>query len=39
LVLRAIVRNANQCLGLYASVVATGTVSRGDPVTLVDAAP
>jgi uncharacterized protein YcbX len=34
LVLRAIVRDADQCLGLYASVVATGTVSVGDPVTL-----
>jgi uncharacterized protein YcbX len=34
LVLRAIVRDADQCLGLYASVVVTGTVSVGDPVTL-----
>ena len=34
LVLRAIVRDADQCLGLYASVVATGTVSIGDPVTV-----
>jgi hypothetical protein len=39
LVLRAIVRDGDQCLGLYASVVAAGTVSVGDPVTLFDAAP
>ena len=32
LVLRAIVRDADQCLGLYASGVASGTISVGDPV-------
>lgn len=31
-VLRTIVREANQCLGLYASVVAPGSVAAGDPV-------
>jgi uncharacterized protein len=39
LVLRAIVRDADQCLGLYGSVVVTGTISVGDPVRRVDAAP
>jgi MOSC domain-containing protein YiiM len=34
-VLRAIVREADQCLGLYASVHTPGTVSVGDPVALV----
>jgi uncharacterized protein YcbX len=34
-VLRAIVRDAGQNLGLYASVAAGGTVAVGDPVVLV----
>jgi uncharacterized protein YcbX len=34
-VLRTIVREANQCLGLYASVVEAGNVGTGDPVELV----
>lgn len=33
-VLRTIVREANQCLGLYASVVATGRVAIGERVEL-----
>lgn len=33
-VLRTIVREANQCLGLYASVVASGRVAIGDRVEL-----
>ena len=34
-VLRAIVRDADQCLGLYASVSRPGAVAVGDPVVLV----
>jgi len=34
-VLRTIVREANQCLGVYASVVEGGRVATGDPVELV----
>jgi uncharacterized protein YcbX len=34
-VLRAIVRDADQCLGLYASVATPGTVAVGDPVTVL----
>lgn len=34
-VLRTIVRKANQCLGVYASVIAAGSVAVGDPVELV----
>lgn len=34
-VLRTIVRDADQCLGWYASVVATGTVMIGDPASIV----
>jgi uncharacterized protein len=34
-VLRAIVRDADQCLGLYASVASGGTVAVGDPVTVL----
>jgi uncharacterized protein YcbX len=34
-VLRAIVRDADQCLGLYASVATPGTVTVGDPVTVL----
>jgi len=34
-VLRAVVRDADQCLGLYASVTVAGTVAVGDPVVLV----
>jgi uncharacterized protein YcbX len=34
-VLRAIVHDADQCLGLYASVSTPGTVAVGDPVVLV----
>lgn len=33
-ILRSIVRDADQCLGLYASVVAAGPVGVGDPVSL-----
>ncbi len=33
-VLRTIVREANQCLGLYASVIESGSVGTGDPVKL-----
>lgn len=33
-ILRAIVREADQCLGLYASVAAPGAVRVGDPVEL-----
>lgn len=33
-ILRAIVRHASQCLGLYASVTATGAVGIGDPVSV-----
>jgi hypothetical protein len=33
-ILRSIVRHANQCLGLYASVTATGCVGIGDPVSV-----
>lgn len=33
-VLRTIVRDADQCLGLYASIVAAGTASVGDPVSV-----
>ncbi len=33
-VLRMIVREVNQCLGLYASVIETGPVAVGDPVEL-----
>lgn len=33
-VLRTIVRHADQCLGLYASIVATGNVSVGDQVSV-----
>lgn len=32
-VLRTIVRDADQCLGLYASIVTGGIVSAGDPVS------
>jgi uncharacterized protein YcbX len=38
-VLRTIVREANQCLGLYASVVEPGRVGIGDPVHLHADAP
>lgn len=34
-VLRTIVRDANQCLGLYASVIDAGSVATGDSVELV----
>jgi uncharacterized protein YcbX len=34
-VLRTIVREANQCLGVYASVIEAGSVATGDPVELV----
>jgi uncharacterized protein YcbX len=34
-VLRSIVRDADQCLGLYASVETPGTVAVGDPVTVL----
>jgi uncharacterized protein YcbX len=34
-VLRTIVREADQCLGLYASVARPGTLAVGDPVALV----
>jgi uncharacterized protein YcbX len=34
-VLRTIVREANQSLGLYASVIKAGSVATGDPVELV----
>jgi uncharacterized protein YcbX len=34
-VLRAIVRNADQCLGLYASVDTPGTIAVGDPVMVL----
>jgi hypothetical protein len=34
-VLRTIVREANQCLGVYASVVEAGSVGTGDPVELM----
>ena len=34
-VLRSIVRDADQNLGIYASVFAEGTVSVGDPVELI----
>jgi MOSC domain-containing protein YiiM len=34
-VLRTIVREANQCLGLYASVIETGSVTTGDAAELV----
>jgi uncharacterized protein YcbX len=34
-VLRTIVREANQCLGLYASVIEAGSIGTGDPVELV----
>lgn len=34
-ILRTIVREANQCLGLYASVTAPGSVTTGDAVYLV----
>lgn len=34
-VLRAVVRDADQCLGLYASVETPGTVGVGDPVTVL----
>lgn len=33
-VLRTIVREANQCLGVYASVIEAGSVATGDPVEL-----
>jgi uncharacterized protein len=33
-VLRTIVREANQCLGVYASVIEAGSVGAGDPVEL-----
>jgi hypothetical protein len=33
-VLRTIVREANQCLGLYASVIEPGRIGIGDPVEL-----
>lgn len=33
-VLRTIVREAHQCLGLYASIVARGTAAVGDPVSI-----
>jgi uncharacterized protein len=33
-VLRTVVREADQCLGLYASVTASGVVATGDPVAL-----
>lgn len=33
-ILRTIVRHADQCLGLYASIVAAGTASVGDPVSI-----
>ncbi len=33
-VLRTIVRDADQCLGLYASIVATGIAAIGDPVSI-----
>ncbi len=33
-ILRTIVRDADQCLGLYASVAAGGTASLGDPVSI-----
>jgi uncharacterized protein len=33
-ILRSIVRQANQCLGLYASITATGEVGLGDRVTV-----
>jgi uncharacterized protein YcbX len=34
-VLRTIVREANQCLGVYASIIETGSIDTGDPVELV----
>jgi uncharacterized protein YcbX len=34
-VLRTIVREANQCLGLYASVIEAGSIGTGDAVELV----
>lgn len=34
-VLQTIVREANQCLGLYASVIEAGSIGTGDPVELV----
>lgn len=33
-VLRTIVREANQCLGVYASVIKAGSVGTGDPVEI-----
>ncbi|MDD5559418.1 MOSC N-terminal beta barrel domain-containing protein [Candidatus Methylomirabilis sp.] len=33
-VLRTIVREANQCLGVYASVIEAGSIGTGDPVEL-----
>lgn len=33
-ILRTIVRDADQCLGLYASIAATGAASVGDPVSI-----
>lgn len=38
-VLRTIVREANQCLGLYASVIEEGSIDRGDPVELMALGP
>jgi uncharacterized protein YcbX len=35
-ILRTVVREADQCLGLYASVVETGSVGVGDPVDVGD---
>jgi uncharacterized protein YcbX len=35
-VLRTIVREGDQCLGVYASVLETGSVRRGDPIELAD---
>jgi uncharacterized protein YcbX len=35
-VLRTVVREADQCLGLYASVVETGRVDVGEPVEVTD---
>jgi MOSC domain-containing protein YiiM len=35
-VLRTIVRESNQCVGLYASVGETGRVRNDDPVSVFD---
>ncbi len=38
-VLRTIVREANQCLGVYASIIEPGSVGTGDPVALMPHSP